>query len=218
VRVADRQQVASWLGVSAVISASMLLTVWISAGIWNAADARSGMSSLLLRPDHSFEDFLRVLGRNALVLAIHFLACYVGALIGRPHRPSVRFGPVGRALNCELPPWAGRLALLYALAATLTSVGVQATGLGLVLSDMSAATGLSHAEMLALTLPHAVPELLGVFTPLGLFLIAARSGQLRELALWSWQSLTVAVPLIVIAAFIETYVSPGLIHAVVFGR
>ena len=107
----------------------------------------------------------------------------------------------------------GRFALAYALAVTLLSVALQATALGRQLADESRATSVSSTHLLALVLPHAVPELMAVFLPLGLFLLEARRGRLDRLGPWSLQAAAIAVPVLMIAALIETYVTPGWIAA-----
>ena len=60
-----------------------------------------------------------------------------------------------------------------------------------------------------LVLPHAVPELMAVFLPLGLFLREARRGRLDRLGPWSLQAAAIALPVLLCAALIETYVTPA---------
>ncbi len=62
-------------------------------------------------------------------------------------------------------------------------------------------------------LPHAVPELIAVFLPLGLFLLEAQRGRLDRLGVWSLQAAAIALPVLLCAAVIETYVTPGWIVA-----
>ena len=150
-----------------------------------------------------------MLRRNLLVLGIHLCACWIGAIIGRPHQPApARWGRAA-ALHRPVPDWMARLSLYYALAVTLLSVAVQAFGLGEQLASISAAAGLGSTHLLLLVLPHAVPELVAVFLPLGLFLLEARRARLDRLGPWSMQAAGLALPLLVAAAVIETYVTPG---------
>jgi uncharacterized membrane protein SpoIIM required for sporulation len=71
-------------------------------------------------------------------------------------------------------------------------------------------------------LPHAIPELVGVFLPLALFIIQAHRGQLDTLSAYTRVAALLALPLIAAAAFIEVYLTPQLIantlatHTLVF--
>jgi hypothetical protein len=60
-------------------------------------------------------------------------------------------------------------------------------------------------------LPHAIPELIGLFLPLSAWIIASRRGQWHELLAATFVTVGIAVPLVVGAAFVEVYVSPHLI-------
>jgi len=206
--VAGWREVARWAAVAALVAVVLLTGVALIAG-HVSGNAWSGAGSGLLDRHHDLGDVLSVLRRNLLVLGIHLCACWIGAIIGRPHRPApVGWGRVG-ALHRPVPEWVGRAALFYALLVTLLSVAVQAIGLGGQLADLAAATRVSSTHLLILVLPHAVPELLAVFLPLGLFLLEARRGRLDRLGPWSLQAAAIAVPVLVCAALIETFVSPG---------
>lgn len=111
----------------------------------------------------------------------------------------------------QLPKWVADLSLAYAATATLASIAVQTTGLGFVLADISARSGLSPLELGILILPHAPLELIGVFLPLGLFLIQAKKHELAPLGKWSVQSLLIGLPIIFVAALLEVFVTPGLV-------
>lgn len=205
-------EVGRWVAVAAVVAAVLLSSVAIIAAAL-PGDYVAGLSSGLLTSRHSFGDVLYVARRNLLVLGIHLCACWIGAIIGHPYEPApARWGWVG-ALHRPVPAWMGRLALFYALLVTLLSVGVQATALGRQLADLSRAAHLSSTHLLVLVLPHAVPELLAVFLPLGLFLLEARRGRLDRLGLWSLQAAAVALPVLLCAAVIETYLTPALVIA-----
>jgi uncharacterized membrane protein SpoIIM required for sporulation len=62
-------------------------------------------------------------------------------------------------------------------------------------------------------LPHAVPELIGLFLPLAAWTSASKRGAWEELMAATFLTVAVAIPLVVTAAFIEVYVSPHLILA-----
>ena len=205
-------EVGRWAAVAAIVAVVLLSSVAIIAAAL-PGNADVGFSSGLLTRHHGVGDVISVARRNLLVLGIHLCACWIGAIIGHPYEPApARWGWVG-ALHRPVPAWMGRLALFYALLVTLLSVGVQATALGRQLADLSRAADLSSTHLLVLVLPHAVPELLAVFLPLGLFLLEARRGRLDRLGLWSLQAAAVALPVLLCAAVIETYVTPALVIA-----
>jgi hypothetical protein len=209
---ASWRDVGSWAAVAAAVAALLLGGVALVAARThgNAAD---GLGSGLLIRHHGVGDALYVFRRNLLVLGIHLCACWIGAILGRPYRPAPEsFGRLGR-LHRPVPDWMARAALLWALLVTLLSVGVQALALGRLLADISAAAGVGRLQLLVLVLPHAVPELLAVFLPLGLFLLEARRGRLDRLGLWSLQAAAIALPVLLCAAAIETYVTPARVIA-----
>jgi Stage II sporulation protein M len=173
----------------------------------------SGIDSGLFTRRHSFGDVLYVFRRNLLVLGIHLCACWIGAIIGRSREPApARWGPIA-VLDRPVPSWMGRAALFYALLVTLLSVVVQAIALGRQLADLSLAAHISSTHLLVLVLPHAVPELVAVFLPLGLFLLEAQRGRLDRLGAWSLQAAAVALPVLLCAAVVETYVTPARVIA-----
>lgn len=210
-KLAPWSDVKLWFALSALISAVMLLGVIVFSH-FVPADASAGSGSLLLRRRNSWHTAAWIFRRNMLVLTIHFLACAVGGIIGRPHQPLPESWSRFRRLDRELPPWLARGALLYALCATLTSVALQTTGNSFVLADLAAYLRIDSAWVIFLVLPHAIPELVGVFLPLALFLVNARRGQLAVLSVWAWQSAVIGLPLVAGAALIEAFVTPQWIH------
>jgi len=64
-------------------------------------------------------------------------------------------------------------------------------------------------------LPHAIPELIALFLPLAAWILASRRGQWEQLlaATLVTVSLAVPVPVLVLAACVEVYVSPRLFTA-----
>jgi hypothetical protein len=205
-------EIGRWAAVAGVVAVVLLSAVALIAAHVPGSYV-AGIDSGLFTRHHHLGDAVSVLGRNLLVLGIHLCACWIGAIIGRPHQPApARWGRVG-ALHRPVPAWMGRVAVFYALLVTLLSVAVQATALGRELADLSRAANISSARLLVLVLPHAVPELMAVFLPLGLFLLEAGRGRLDRLGAWSLQAAAVAVPVLVCAALIETYVTPARVIA-----
>ncbi len=210
--IAGPAEVARWAAVAAVVAIVLLTGVALVASQVKG-DAWVGIDSGLVARDHSFGDVLSVFSRNLLVLGIHLCACWIGAIVGREHeRAPATWGRLG-ALHRPVPRWMGRAALFYALLVTLLSVAVQAIGLGHGLANLSAATQITTTHLLVLVLPHAVPELIAVFLPLGLFLLEAHRGRLSRLGPWSLQAAAIAIPVLLCAAAIETYVTPPRVLA-----
>jgi hypothetical protein len=205
-------EVGRWAAIAAAVAAVLLGSVGLIAAHLRG-DFWAGVQDGVFAPHHDFGDAMYVFRRNLLVLGIHLCACWIGAIIGRRHEPApVRWGWIG-ALNRPVPNWMGRAALFYALLVTLLSVALQATALGRQLADESRGASISSTHLLALVLPHAIPELIAVFLPLGLFLLEAQRGRLDRLGAWSLQAAAIAIPVLLCAALIETYVTPGWIAA-----
>ena len=58
-------------------------------------------------------------------------------------------------------------------------------------------------------LPHALPELIALFLPLAAWIVASRRGEWDELLAATFVTVAIAVPMLVVAAFVEVYVSPA---------
>jgi uncharacterized membrane protein SpoIIM required for sporulation len=64
--------------------------------------------------------------------------------------------------------------------------------------------------LLALT-PHALPELIALFLPLAAWMIASRRDDWHELLAATVVTVAIAVPVLLAAAAVETWVSPRLL-------
>ncbi len=212
--VAPRSEVARWLKVAGTIAVLLLLTVAVLATL-RPADDYSASSSGLVDPHGTWSDVGRILKANGLVLALHFFAASAGAIIGRGERDASGTRTIRSRFGTEvLPAWIARVALAWALGATLLSVSAQAWRLGTILADLAAQVDAPPPLVLLLVLPHALPELCAVFLPLGLFLTQARRDDLAPLVGWIWHALALAAPALVVCAVIEVWVSRPLLQAV----
>ncbi len=63
-------------------------------------------------------------------------------------------------------------------------------------------------------MPHALPELFALFLPLAAWTLASRRGAWNELLAATLVTTAIAIPLLVLAAALETWVTPGLLTAV----
>jgi uncharacterized membrane protein SpoIIM required for sporulation len=108
---------------------------------------------------------------------------------------------------------AGPLAIAFVIAATTFSLFTQAYVLGGAASTMAFHWGMSPDVLVVGILPHAIPELIGLFLPLAAWTSASRRGAWQELLAATFVTVAIAVPLVVTAAFVEVYLSPHLIMA-----
>jgi stage II sporulation SpoM-like protein len=153
-------------------------------------------------------DFGFVLFRNGLVLALHALACVAGFMAGSS-LPKVAEGYHGfwRRVHEK----AGPLAIAFVACATLFSLLTQAYALGHGASTLSVQLRIPRGLLLVALLPHAAPELFALFLPLAAWTIASRRGAWHELLAATFATTGIAVPILVLAAAVETWVSPHIL-------
>src|SRR3954453_4396173 len=194
---------APWTVGATVIAAALLLAVWIVANL-SAPDPTPILLPGLNRPAN-LADVGHVLFRNSLVLALHSMACVAGYIAGSslPREAESYTG-----LMRQVHDHAGRLAIAFVSAATLFSLTTQAYVLGSGASTLAFQGGIAPGLLLTGLLPHAVPELVALFLPLAAWLRASRRGAWDELLAATFVTTGLAIPLLVLAAFIEVYVSP----------
>ena len=99
----------------------------------------------------------------------------------------------------------------FVAAATLFSLSTQALALGNAAATLAAQLGVSPLRLLLTLAPHAVPELFALFLPLAAWTIAGQRGAWNELLAATLVTTAIAIPLVVAAAAIETWVTPGLL-------
>jgi hypothetical protein len=156
----------------------------------------------------TLSDFGFVLYRNGLVLALHAMACVAGFIAGSSLPVAARdYSGVWRAVHDR----AGKLAIGFVLAATLFSLGTQAYALGHGAASLAAQLGVSPLVLMIGILPHALPELFALFLPVAAWMLASRRGRWDELLAATFVTVAVSVPVLVIAAVIETGVSPHVL-------
>jgi hypothetical protein len=191
---------------------SLAVTVALLTAIWAVAELStpdpSGYVLPGLRRPAAFGDLAFLLYRNGLVLALHALACVAG-FMARSSLPVVAEGYTG--VWRRIHERAGTLAIGFVAAATVFSLCTQAYALGHAASDLALQLGLSPLVLLAGLLPHAVLELTALFLPLAAWTLAARREAWEELLAATFVTVALAVPMLVAAALIETYVTPELL-------
>ncbi len=197
-----------WFAGAAFAAFALLTAVWIIASL-------SGTHEQIveLRPPFAVgdnEDVVGVLARNMLVLALHAMACVAGFIAGS----SLPLQVEGRSgISRWVHEHGGRLAIGFVVAATTFSLSAQAYLLGHTLGGVAAFLRVSPGTLLLGVLPHAVPELIALFLPLAAWIIASRRGEWEQLLAATFVTVAFAVPILVVAAVIEVYVSPHLFTA-----
>jgi len=197
-----------WVAGSSVAAAGLLAAVWVIATL------DRGYSQIIqLQPPFAVGgvgDVLHVLRSNLLVLALHAMACVAGFIAGSSL-------PLQAEHHTGVSRWVhehgGRLAIAFVVGATTFSLSAQAYLIGHALAGVSNFLRISPALLLLGVLPHALPELIALFLPLAAWIIASRRGEWEQLLAATVVTVAVAVPVLVIAALIEVYVSPHLFSA-----
>jgi hypothetical protein len=197
-----------WLAGSTLAATGLLLAVWGIASLDNGYQ-----QVIRLQPPFAVGDLgdvSSVIRRNLLVLALHAMACVAGFIAGSslPLQAEHHHG-VSRWVHEH----GGRLAIVFVVGATTFSLSAQAYLLGHSLGGLSAFLHLSPGILLLGVLPHAIPELIALFLPLAAWIIASRRGEWEQLLAATFVTVAVAVPVLVVAALIEVYVSPHLFTA-----
>jgi mannose/fructose/N-acetylgalactosamine-specific phosphotransferase system component IID len=199
--------VGRWVAAALAIAVVLLGAVWLIALV-STPDVLQSFLALDTRPD--LGQVMHVVGRNALVLALHAFACVAGFIAGSslPHEAQQRSG-----LSRWVHEQAGPLTIAFVVGATAFSLLTQAFVLGRGTASLAAQLDISPGLLLAGLLPHALPELVALFLPLAAWIIASRRKDWHELLAATLVTVVLAVPVLVAAAFVEVYVSPGLLRA-----
>lgn len=153
-------------------------------------------------------DVVRVLFHNALVLALHAMACVAGFIAGSslPLQAEHHTG-LTRLVHERGRP----LALGFVVCATGFSLSMQAYSLGTSVAHVAFALDVPPALLLLGLLPHALPELVALFLPLAAWILASRRGEWDRLLAATLVTVALAVPTLVIAALWEVYVAPHVL-------
>jgi hypothetical protein len=199
-----------WLLGSAAVALALLAAVWVLATLMPAHGGAS-----LDQPPFAVGgpgDVVRIVGRNLLVLALHAMACVAGFIAGSslPLQAAKRTG-LDRAIHERGRP----VALALVICATGFSLSMQTYVLGSSAATVAATLRTSPGLLLLGLLPHALPELVALFLPLAAWLLASRRGAWDELLAATVATVTLALPLLVLAAVWEVYAAPHLIQALV---
>jgi hypothetical protein len=197
-----------WVAGSAIAATGLLVAVLLVATLDGSYD-----QIVQLQPPFAVGEVgevLHILLRNLLVLALHAMACVAGFIAGSslPLQAERRSG-----LSRWIHERGGRIAIGFVMAATAFSLSAQAYVIGHTLAGVSHFLRVSPALLLVGVLPHAIPELIALFLPLAAWIIASRRGEWEQLLAATLVTVAIALPVLVIAALVEVYVSPHLFTA-----
>lgn len=197
-----------WFAAAGAIAVALLLAVLVVATLSTPDPTPITMPGLNAPADLAAVG--HVLLRNSLVLALHAFACVAGFIAGSslPLQAEQHRG-WWRVVHDR----AGPAAIAFVAAATAFSLLTQTYALGNAAATLAAQGAMAQGLLLIGILPHALPELVGLFLPLAAWMLASRRGDWHELLAATFTTVAVAIPLIVVAAFVEVYVSPHLILA-----
>ena len=199
--------VARWLAGALAITVLLLAAVWAIARS-STPDVSQSFLGFFAHPD--LKGVADVLMRNGLVLALHAFACIAGFIAGSSlPQEAQRYSGIWRKIHDK----AGPLAIAFVAGATAFSLITQAYVLGQGAASLAWQMDLSPGVLLVGLLPHALPELVALFLPLAAWMIASRRGDWHELLAATIVTVTLAVPVLVAAAFVEVYISPDLLRA-----
>ncbi len=196
-----------WVRGSLAVAGLLLAAIWVVASLATPDPTGAGFPGVS-HPART-SDFAFVLYRNGLVLALHALACVAGFIAGST-LPAAAEGYSG--LWRRVHDRAGAPAIGFVVAATLFSLSTQAYALGHAAADLAGELGVPPLLLMAGLLPHALPELTALFLPLAAWTLASRRGAWSELLAATFVTVAVAVPVLVAAAALETWVSPRILR------
>ncbi|MDX6653413.1 MAG: hypothetical protein QOH18_105 [Solirubrobacterales bacterium] len=197
-----------WFALSLAIALTLLAATWVTSNLLPYDVTPIHLPGLTSPSEAS--DLLPILYRNGLVLALHATACVAGFIAGAsmPLAAQQRTG-FSRWIHVK----AGEMAILFVCAVTLFSLCTQALFLGLQGATLSFQLHISTFQLIVSVLPHALIELTALFLPLAAWLLASRRGEWNQLLAATAVTVLIAVPMLLVAATIEVYVWPHILHS-----
>jgi hypothetical protein len=198
--------VGVWLGWSFLIALALLGAVYLIAV--NIGPEYSPITIPGLHRPAELTDVLHLLYRNGLVLALHVMACVAGFIAGSSL-------PLSAENRTGLSRWvhekAGPFAIAFVIGATTFSLVTQAYVLGGGAATLSWQLGVDPAQLLVVVSVHALPELVALFLPLAAWMVASGQGDWHKLLAATFVTLTIAVPMLIVSAVVEVYLTPHLL-------
>ena len=191
---------------------ALLGATWLIAGVSGA----SGFAVQTHLPPFdvgNLGDVAHIVERNLLVLALHAMACVAGFIAGSslPLQAQDR-----RGLSRLIHERGGRIAIGFVVAGDDLLADARRRSCSAARRRPSRARlRTSPGVLLVVLLPHALIELTALFLPLAAWIIASRRGDWDQLLAATVVTVAIALPMLVVAALIEVYISPHVMHALV---
>jgi hypothetical protein len=197
-----------WLLLSFGIACALLLAVFAIARLTTPDPTHYFLPGYDAAP--TGQDYVQVLYRNSLVLALHGMACVAGFIAGSslPLSAENRSG-ISRWVHDK----AGPLAIGFVVCATAFSLCTQAYLIGSSAGSIALQLHISPGLLLLALTPHALPELMALFLPLAAWIIASRREDWHVLLAATFVTVGMAIPVLLASAAIELWVSPHLLTA-----
>jgi hypothetical protein len=204
-------QLGRWFLGSIFAAVLLLGATWAIAGVSGAG----GFLVQVVQPPFrvgNWGNVWSIFERNLLVLALHAMACVAGFIAGSslPLQAESHRG-VARVIHER----GGRFAIIFVVAATTFSLSAQSIVLGGETASVAAALHTTPGTLLLVLMPHALIELTALFLPLAAWIIASRRGEWNQLLAATFVTVAIALPMLLVAAVIEVYVSPHVLTALI---
>jgi|SRR5579871_2998920 len=200
-----------WFAGSMLAALALLAATWLIAGL---SPAHGYNVQTIAPPFHvgNLANVGMILFKNLGVLTLHAMACVAGFIAGSslPLQAQDHSG-----LKRAVHEHGGRIAIAFVVAATTFSLTTQALVLGGETAAVAARLHTAPGTLLVVLLPHAVIELTALFLPLAAWIIASRRRDWDQLLAATIVTVAIALPMLVVAALIEVYVSPHLMARLV---
>ena len=200
-----------WFAGGFLAAITLLAATWAIAGVSGAGGFVVQTTAPPFRVGN-WDSVGQILGKNLLVLALHAMACVAGFIAGSslPLQAADHTG-----LKRSIHKHGGRFAIIFVVAATTFSLSAQAVVLGGETASVAAALHTSPGVLLVVLLPHALIELTALFLPLAAWIIASRRGEWDQLLAATVVTVAIALPMLVVAALIEVYISPHVLKLLI---
>ena len=201
----------SWVALSTAIAALLLVAVAVLGSTLKADPTPLDLPGVW-RPG-TMGEVWAIFGRNLLVLALHSMACVAGFIAKSSlPREAAAYSGWWRRVHDK----AGPAAIAFVAGATLFSLATQSYALGSRLATLGWQLDVSPVLFLLALVPHALPELTALFLPLAAWLVAARAQAWDQLLAATIATTAIALPVVLAAAAVEVFVTPGVLRALHF--
>ena len=202
-----RPVLRGWLVGGFGFAAALLTAVFVVASIVAPDPTHLFIPGVQFGAD--FQDYLSVIVRNGLVLALHAVACVAGFIAGSSLPLQAQHMTGWRRVVHER---ARPIAFGWVVLVITFSLVTQAYILGSTGSQLANSLQVSPGSLVLSVAPHALTELTAVFLPLAAWTMASRRGEWHNLLAATFATVAVAMPMLIAAAAWETLVWPELLQ------